>query len=245
LDKKLRGANSILAEKLRLRLEEIGSLLNLKKPADWYDISPEQILKTDSSIGYDIDYLLRRIFQNRPSIDREGELKTPILGNNLQLFEVLEIFNSFCECGGNRLHANCKCFQWTPWNFKHFRVPSYIWLELANQRKYLDWLANLHGINSQENWYSFKNLRDIIQNNNGSNLIKLYENSIFNLLRTCFPEYYWLPYNFKYLNVPKGYWMESSNIKSFMDNSLSELKSMYKKTSMSSISDVKGKSNLE
>ncbi len=46
-------------------------------------------------------------------------------------------------------------------------------------------------------------------------LLKKYENSLYNLLSEVFPEYDWLPWKFQY--PPKDYWRDVLNKRNFLE----------------------------
>ncbi len=45
-----------------------------------------------------------------------------------------------------------KDHNWLPWKFKH--VTKHFWLEMENQRNFLDWVALQLNYNDKEDWYN-------------------------------------------------------------------------------------------
>src|SRR5689334_5049982 len=43
----------------------------------------------------------------------------------------------------------------------------------------------------------------------------IFNNSLFEALKTVYPEYKWLPW--KFAQVPRGYWQSKENIKNYLD----------------------------
>ncbi len=41
--------------------------------------------------------------------------------------------------------------EWFPWKFD--RVPYGYWLDMGNQRKYMDWVANQLNYKEKDDWY--------------------------------------------------------------------------------------------
>ncbi|EGG15784.1 hypothetical protein DFA_10627 [Cavenderia fasciculata] len=72
---------------------------------------------------------------------------------------------------------------WKPWLFERFH-PSYFYDSIENQRAFVDWLAQTLNITSPEQWYQVTT-KDI-KTNRGFHLLKLYNNSPYQLFTTIF-----------------------------------------------------------
>ena len=56
------------------------------------------------------------------------------------------------------------------------KTPNNFWSNIENQRKYCDWLSNKLNFKSIEDWYKLN--KDILIKYNGSGLLKIYNNSL-------------------------------------------------------------------
>jgi hypothetical protein len=73
---------------------------------------------------------------------------------------------------------------WQIWRFE--KVPNRFWDNLANQRDYMNWIANHLDIKCMDDWYKVSSV-DVI--NMGERVVgKLYNNSIITALETIYPE---------------------------------------------------------
>ena len=101
---------------------------------------------------------------------------------------------------------------WKVWTFK--KVPKNYWSDKKNQRIFFDWLANKLQVKSVEDWYKVKP-SDIINNGGTVLLCDIYHYSIINALVSVYPE---MPLHvWKFDKVPKFYWEEPKNRKSYFD----------------------------
>ena len=117
-----------------------------------------------------------------------------------------------------------------PWKFN--QIPKGFWNDVNNVKEYMNWLSDKLNIKTMEDWYkvskevksikyikiNYYKIKDIIENY-GSSLIKHYNESIINLIKSAYPNYNWLPWKFNH--APKGFWSNENNVKEYM-NWLSE-----------------------
>jgi hypothetical protein len=99
----------------------------------------------------------------------------------------------------NLLEAIYPNFCWIPWKFS--QVSNDFWDNYNNRRKFMDWIAELHEINSLDDWYRLKHM-DF--NNYGSLLHIRFENSVIRALSSVYQDTLWLPWLFDH--APQGYW---------------------------------------
>lgn len=105
-----------------------------------------------------------------------------------------------------------------------FSLNSGFWEDVANQRKYLDWLARQLNIKDMDGWYkvTYKDM----QTRKGSRLLQLYGYSVIKVLKAVYPEHDWHPWLFnkvpagnyhsvtrRILTFAKGYWNDKGNRK--------------------------------
>lgn len=101
-------------------------------------------------------------------------------------------------------------FSWLPWLFQFEVAPYKFWLELSNQRRFVDWLARKLNITSYQNWYAVRTREIvkqvsaqqkslfvsifgaiIISKQGGRRLCKMYNASKPKLLQSVVPEFQW------------------------------------------------------
>ena len=87
------------------------------------------------------------------------------------------------------------------------------WKIIENHKIYMDWLGLQLGYKISEDWYNIKG--QDIRNKDGGGLLKNYNNSPLQLLKSVYPEENWLPW--KFTNAPNGYWDDIENHKIYMD----------------------------
>jgi len=98
-------------------------------------------------------------------------------------------------------------YDWIPWKF--YRVGNNFWNKQENIDKYIKWLSIKIGIKKMEDWYEVSG--DIFKQNYGSGLLKdKFDFSHTKLLKSCFPDYNWLPW--KFTIAPKNFWKEKINV---------------------------------
>lgn len=78
-------------------------------------------------------------------------------------------------------------YDWKPWLFD--KAPNGFWLELQNQRAYLDWLAIKLEISHPEGWYRYD--RDVLNRNHGAGLLDQYSTSLARALVANYPDTNW------------------------------------------------------
>jgi hypothetical protein len=84
--------------------------------------------------------------------------------------------------------------EWLPWKF--IQVPANYWNNIENHKKYMEWLFDILGYKTIEDWY--KITRDIIHKNHGGGLFSnQYNSSISKMITTIYPEYKWDVSKFK------------------------------------------------
>jgi hypothetical protein len=85
-------------------------------------------------------------------------------------------------------------YVWLPWKFDF--VPNNFWKEHSNQKSYADWLGNELGYVKYEDWYDIT-LQQIIDKGGGGLVVGYYEGTLFEFLKSVYPENNWIPWNFK------------------------------------------------
>ena len=101
--------------------------------------------------------------------------------------------------------------KWQMWKFS--TVPKGFWRDTKNQRNFLEWLSSSLNHKSYEDWYDVT--QNIIEQNGGASLLRLYHDSPPLLITSVFPEHNWMMWRFKV--VPKGYWQDEKNQRKFME----------------------------
>jgi hypothetical protein len=76
---------------------------------------------------------------------------------------------------------------WQPWRFK--TVARKTWSFFPNQHKFLQHVAKQRSFQSLDDWYDVT--ATDIDSYNGSGLLAMYNNSLFELLQANFPEHPW------------------------------------------------------
>lgn len=100
---------------------------------------------------------------------------------------------------------------WMPWKFK--KTPDGFWTSLDNQRNYMDWLGNVLGFTTREDWYNIKQT-DFV-NNGGDGLLKRNYTNTIQMLRAVYSDFVWVPW--KLQNTPDGFWNSLENQREYMD----------------------------
>lgn len=98
---------------------------------------------------------------------------------------------------------------WYPWLFK--KIPTGLWKQKENQRKFLDWLAKKVGVAKSEDWY--KVTTDLVVESGGSQLLAEY-NSFAALLTAVYAQEF-LPWKFR--KLPNDFWMKLENRKVYIE----------------------------
>jgi len=102
---------------------------------------------------------------------------------------------------------------WKPWLFKN--TPKRFWEDKTNQRSYMNWLKSILNITqTPQDWYKIT-IEDF-QQNKGSTLLSLYNNSPIAILKNVVdPDYDWKPWLFS--TTPMGFWNARENRRAFGD----------------------------
>jgi len=98
-------------------------------------------------------------------------------------------------------------------NYGDKRIPARHWQSIANQRHFLDWLAQQIGMKNMDGWYKVS--ASEVKKRGGAGLLTHYGGSISKALKTVYPEYNWQFWKFS--TVPAGEWDEIPNQRQFMD----------------------------
>ncbi len=93
------------------------------------------------------------------------------------------------------------------------------WTKLANQRAFFDQLCADRNICSQEQLYSVSKFE--IVRRGGTKILKQYNNSIWNTLKSVYPEKEWDP--LKFSHAPQRYWNDKCNQKQLLEKISKEL----------------------
>ena len=101
----------------------------------------------------------------------------------------------------------------SPWKIQNTHLASQ--KSTVNQRLYFDWLGKEIGVKQLDDWYHTISC-EIMKKNGGVAFLKQHNNSPSTALIAAYPEHNWLLWKFK--SVPKGYWKEASNLRSFFDD---------------------------
>lgn len=83
---------------------------------------------------------------------------------------------------------------WLPWKFAQ-HVPRGFWNVKENQRDFMNWLGNVLGFKSMNNWYNVTH--QTIEEKGGGGLLVKYGGSRSKLLPQIFPEHSWVLHRFK------------------------------------------------
>lgn len=106
-----------------------------------------------------------------------------------------------------------------PWRFKS-KVPKNYWVSLDNQRYFIETEANIRGWKTKEDYYKFTG--KIIAELGAFGAIKKYQESVFLMLQTLYPDYKWLAW--KFVQVPTSFsWKKQENVRLYCDWLYSEL----------------------
>lgn len=78
-------------------------------------------------------------------------------------------------------------YNWLKWRFSE--PPAKCWDNLQNQRYFVDWFGKIH-LNIQE-WNNWSHItpQQLAKNNSALSLLKLYEDSMSDMLQSIYPEY--------------------------------------------------------
>eukprot|EP01114_Cavostelium_apophysatum_P002784 TRINITY_DN12484_c0_g1_i1.p1 TRINITY_DN12484_c0_g1~~TRINITY_DN12484_c0_g1_i1.p1 ORF type:complete len:383 (-),score=89.96 TRINITY_DN12484_c0_g1_i1:20-1168(-) len=102
---------------------------------------------------------------------------------------------------------------WKVWRFR--RLDPGFWANKSNQEDFISDLQKQLGVTHWEEWYKFDEAD--VRKYGGSGLLGLYRNSYVELVTKFFPQHPWKPYHFLKKPVPNGYWTNSVNRKTFLE----------------------------
>lgn len=114
--------------------------------------------------------------------------------------------------------------QWHPWKFSD-RIPKHFWQETRNQvpallnfltikKSFLKYLQEILQLRSIEDFYSVS--KEDFEKNGGIGLLRLYDNSLLEVLKKNYPDYNWVPWSFKHFACPSGFWKQVTIILSLL-----------------------------
>lgn len=107
-----------------------------------------------------------------------------------------------------------------PWEKFLFNIPAHFYNDERNQREYMEWLGACKlGYTKMEDWYKID--ARAFEENNGVQLLSLFERSPPKAVIRIFPEHKWQVYKFK--DTPNWYWREPTNQREFLEFVGSEL----------------------
>lgn len=92
---------------------------------------------------------------------------------------------------------------WKFWKFA--TVPEKEWDSKHNRKKYFDWLSDVLGVKTSEDWHKFGNI-DINRRGGSTVLRNHYDLSICKALEDIYPQFRWMEWLFP--KVPSGYWID-------------------------------------
>jgi hypothetical protein len=95
-------------------------------------------------------------------------------------------------------------YDWHPFLFDC--VPRGFWDDIANQRRFLEWIAWKLNIERPEGWYHIQKM-DLLRYS-ASSLFSRYH-SMFYVLSAIYPSYTWFPWKFSH--VPEEFWEDPLN----------------------------------
>jgi len=91
---------------------------------------------------------------------------------------------------------------WEPWKFTWGRLPWGWWQQIDNQRAFLTSIATDLKFASKESFYNLP--KSTVVKHGGSELMKIYGQSVANAVMTAFPEHTWQAWRFD--KTPRGWW---------------------------------------
>lgn len=92
------------------------------------------------------------------------------------------------------LLSACPEYTWHVWKFKE-PAPKGFWSDLANHKLYFDWLGELIGVKTLEDWYTVRG-SDILATGQARLFENYYSNSLFKALSTLYPQHNWKVWRF-------------------------------------------------
>ena len=101
------------------------------------------------------------------------------------------------------------------------------WVDKSNQLNFLNDLSSKLNIKSQEDWYKvnyqvgpFSNVKihnfsQTLNQHGGRGILYHYDNSFIKMLKSLMPHHNWC--DWKFSHVPRNYWKDLENVKTFMN----------------------------
>lgn len=106
-----------------------------------------------------------------------------------------------------------------PWRFKS-KVPKNYWVDLNNQRYFIETEANARGWKTKDDYYKFTG--KIIGDLGGYGAIKKYQESVYLMMKTLYPDYDWLPW--KFIKIHNSFsWKKKEDVRLYCDWLYNEL----------------------
>lgn len=102
-------------------------------------------------------------------------------------------------------------FPFRPWLFS--QSPKYFWKSKENRVEYFEWLGNKLGFREPADWYGLT--KELLINNGGTGLFKVFGDSRVNFLREFFPDFDFLPWLFR--GHVNGEWADLSMKLKYID----------------------------
>ena len=125
--------------------------------------------------------------------------------------------------------------RWHPWNFSNMKVSPGFWSSPDNRRAYVQWIGEQLGVREPKDWYNIsrEQVLKIVANkqapspsspgreaspNAGMAFFKKhYGTSLIKALIDLYPEYDLKPWLFQRCEMPKGFWENPANRRSYME----------------------------
>jgi len=89
--------------------------------------------------------------------------------------------------------------EWLPWLFE--KAPENIWGDVANHKRFMDWLIGKLGYKTPEEYYQIT--RRTVAKYGGQRLFDHYKD-VCDLVQAIYPDFHFLPWRFE--SVPSGFW---------------------------------------
>jgi len=102
-------------------------------------------------------------------------------------------------------------YDWKEWLFP--QVPRGFWMDLANCRRYLEWLGEKLGFDEPEDWYCIDHRH--FNENRGATLLARYGASPSAVVKTFFPEHDWKEWLFHH--CPRNFWADPANHRRYLE----------------------------
>jgi hypothetical protein len=96
--------------------------------------------------------------------------------------------------------------EWKPWLFLH--TPDDFWADKANQVEFLNWVKQEMRFKGIGGFY--KVTTQDIKDYGGTGLTKLFNDSVYDIVKSAFPQHDWLPWKFSY--IPQSIWQRDPDL---------------------------------